>query len=200
MDYDLGAIPSEIVAQSFTGTVNDEKPGEIRAALISPEGLSGDTIFLRLEFAGTQSPAMRIISASINEGAVLVDGAASLEPFDADGDGLLDADETEYLGTHSDQSDSDRDGLSDRDEVFAGTDPLNANSVLRAAIVKETANGYLEISWESSHGRWYSLERSVDLAGPWETVGTPIQATGSSSTVQVSPSGTKAFFRIRVLE
>lgn len=46
---------------------------------------------------------------------------------DADGDGLSDADETNFFGTSPQASDTDGGGIGDGDEVFAGTNPLDPN-------------------------------------------------------------------------
>lgn len=200
--YEPVAVPSEITAQTFTGAINDQQAGEIRAALASSQGVSGDKAFLKLQFPGTENLALRIVSASINEGSILVDGPPSMASFDADGDGLLDADETELLGTRTDSSDSDNDGLSDRDEVFAGTDPLDANSGIRAVLFKELIDGSLEVSWDSIPGRWYVLEKSSEITNNWEAFGQAIQATSAMTLINVSQpeDTTRVFYRIRVLE
>lgn len=44
---------------------------------------------------------------------------------DGDGDGLFDDDETNVYGTDPGRSDTDRDGVSDGEEVFNKTDPRN---------------------------------------------------------------------------
>lgn len=57
------------------------------------------------------------------------DGVGRIDPVatDTDGDGLSDADEVQ-AGTDPLNADTDGDGLSDGDEVQAGTDPLDADS------------------------------------------------------------------------
>ena len=55
---------------------------------------------------------------------LVADGGAAV---DADGDGLLDSDESTF-GTDPGIADSDGDGWLDGDEVSTGTDPLDAGS------------------------------------------------------------------------
>lgn len=83
-----------------------------------------------------------------------------------------------------------------------GTDPLDANSGIRAVLFKELIDGSLEVSWDSIPGRWYVLEKSSEITKNWEAFGQPIQATSAMTLINVSQpeDTTRVFYRIRVLE
>lgn len=134
------------------------------------------------------------------QGAVVLEGLPlQLGPdLDADGDGLLLADEL-ARGTDPDHPDTDRDGLPDGWEVAHGLDPLrptgtdgpdgdpdgdglnnaaefiagtcpdDPRSDLRVG-ARRLANGHLEVRWASIPGRRYRLESATTLAGPFEAV------------------------------
>jgi hypothetical protein len=101
-----------------------------------------------------------------------------LSTSDADGDGLPDAWELEWLGdlASDGQGDRDGDGFSDWDEYIAGTDPLDSES--RLQLFPPTHPGQ-PISWTSVSDRTYSILRSNSLDGSYVTIRTGILATPS---------------------
>lgn len=72
----------------------------------------------------------------VDDGGEVFNGTDPLDPSDdngtaqsdRDGDGLFDADETGVYGTDPDNADTDGDGIDDGEEIFNGTDPLDASS------------------------------------------------------------------------
>ena len=60
--------------------------------------------------------------------------------------------------------DTDKDGMTDVDEILAGTNPDNKNSVFAANVVKTTAEG-VTIRWSCVNGGVYTLSRTSDLVG-----------------------------------
>jgi len=104
---------------------------------------------------------------------------------DSDGDGLSDSDEI-GAGTDPLNPDSDGDGSWDGEELLAGTDPLDRKSVFRLIAVERTESG-VNATWSSVVGRIYTLQASPDMTeGSWTTVpaGDRIEAVGGNRSAQ----------------
>ena len=96
-------------------------------------------------------------------------------------------------------ADSDGDGQAAWQEYRAGTDPTDANSVLRASIQALPQNGGVRISWPSIAGKSYRIERTGDLIGAWSALATGIASTPPLNTYTDPPSALKkAFYRVGV--
>lgn len=95
---------------------------------------------------------------------------------DLDSDGLADHLELQHLhdlaGTPT--TDRDGDGQTEAAEILAGTDPLEAGSVLRLGFA--AGNGF-PLEWTSVAGRRYSIWRSRTLGGTYEVWRSGIEAT-----------------------
>jgi hypothetical protein len=126
--------------------------------------------------------------------------------IDEDGDGIPHAWE-EFNGmSDTDPADAlldrDGDGFTNRQEYLAGTNPRDANSVLKIGEIalQSTADGLCTlVSWASVAGRTYKLERSYDMVN-WELLNENVEATPPLNTVTdsaVAPGG-KAFYRLGV--
>jgi len=121
---------------------------------------------------------------------VTVDGAAA--DYDAWAAGI------DWNGAAAGRDDDpDGDGLSNVEEFLAGTDPLDANSVLKITGIRPVANG-VEIRWASAAGKVYTVEHAQTLGGPWLPVKSGIVAEGEASRFTL-PGADGGFFRI-VLE
>lgn len=100
--------------------------------------------------------------------------------------------------------DSDGDGFNNRQEYLAGTNPQNGASVLKIGEVAQrsiAAGGGMAISWASTAGRLYNLERTYDLTN-WVVLSRNTTATPPLNTVidpMPAPFG-KAFYRLVLLE
>jgi hypothetical protein len=125
----------------------------------------------------------------------------SLAP-DMDGDGMPDAWEMANGLNFEDPSDAagdaDGDGSSNYHEYVAGTDPQNANSVLRVVSSVKTG-AVFTIEFFAVAGKAYTLQYRTTLnSGGWGTLRTvPAQSTSGLLQVQdTSAGGTRRFYRL----
>lgn len=110
------------------------------------------------------------------------------------------AGQSEAVRLLADGDDEDGDGMSNGDEVVAGTNPLVAGSVLRVGRV-EVDGGGVVLRFDAVPGRIYQVEASADLeAGSWEEVGVALVAEAVEAAIRLEGEvlGGKRFFRIRV--
>jgi hypothetical protein len=111
---------------------------------------------------------------SLSNAAAFVQTDTIAAGADSDSDGIGDAWERTYTNTltaFTATSDTDRDGMTDKQEALADTNPLDPNDNL--LILGYTRNGtYNTLWWTSKPTRFYRVERRVafDVASPWETI------------------------------
>jgi hypothetical protein len=74
--------------------------------------------------------------------------ARGAQRSDRDGDGLFDDDETDVYGTNPDVYDTDGDGSGDGEEVYYGTNPLDAGSY--AEVVGSANDGGADVGPEGT--------------------------------------------------
>lgn len=125
-----------------------------------------------------------------------------LEQADTDGDGLEDGWETIHfdgLGGVA-EVDSDSDGVSNRDESLAGTNPKNADSKFSIVPAGDGEAG-LTLSSPATVGRAYQLQHRASLtAGEWQNVGPSVVVfSGMVSFDAPVDLGTAGFYRIQAL-
>jgi hypothetical protein len=113
-------------------------------------------------------------------------------------DGLPDDWETNYFGSDPSQwpdpnADSDQDGASNLTEFLAGTNPIDAHSVLRSQL-NNTPEGLL-FAWNTQPGLIYQVQTSTDLA-TWQNVGLPRFATGAADSILVDGGTQSVYYRV----
>jgi hypothetical protein len=118
---------------------------------------------------------------------------------DEDGDGMDDEWEAMYAdGDLEPNVDLDGDGHVNLAEYVAGTDPMDASSVLRVKAVARAVTHQGEenvlVTWESVPGRTYTLLRSTNLTAGFEVVAAGIGATDVATTYEDAGLGGKAAF------
>jgi hypothetical protein len=90
-------------------------------------------------------------------------------------------------------ADTDGDGASNLQELLAGTDPTDAESVLRVAILATSQGPRLE--WTTEPGCIYQIQLH-NAEGGWASVGTPRFAAGSTDSIAVDADQSVALYRV----
>ncbi|HYE31428.1 MAG TPA: fibronectin type III domain-containing protein [Methylomirabilota bacterium] len=85
-------------------------------------------------------------------------------------------------------TDSDLDGASNLQELYAGTDPRDPQSVLRVAVSPSAAG--VRLSWNTIPGSIYQVQASADLRS-WANVGGAHFASAASASTVVGQSSTR---------
>jgi glycosidase len=93
-------------------------------------------------------------------------------------------------------ADQDGDGMSNLAEDIAGTNPLDANSVLR---ISAFANGNL-LTWSSVAQKTYQILATTDLSQDLAPISGVITATGPSTVyLDVAATNLSKFYRVKVI-
>jgi hypothetical protein len=182
------------VGAGFTGVVAPD-PGSGSVYWLRP-GLEVEVTTLR----GAYIAPLRLSNVSLGAANLVrwgEDGLAFTSPVDGvvlwrsalvadtDTDGLPDAWERRYFGGTdtpkggADQ-DPDGDGLTNAQELAAGSNPLDPNDALRLNAF--LLGGRFSLRWPSVVGRRYRLERSLTLPVTWQTLMEDIAGTGGTLT------------------
>ena len=207
--------PADSTLNGFTAATTAEYTAaaasdEFNAALATgPEFSRGTFTFVYSVPADVLS--IRILadatSNSANEFLLLKD-VAVLEslPGDADADGLPDAWELLHFATlaQSPSGDPDGDGQSNAAEFAAGTLPADGTSALAIQNISiDPVSGHATLSWTSSPGLSYQVQRAQRLDDPtaWSDLNPPVTASGpiSEFTDTSRPPTSRSFYRVRLL-
>ena len=144
---------------------------------------------------GTYRVVITNAAGSLNSSSV----ALTVLP-DADADGLPDSFETTYFGNATSGiagADLDGDGMSNREEFVAGTNPTNALSVLEV-VVAQNDTGILEFIAQANLS--YAVQYATNLeSAPWINL-TNIAPAGQVRTIRANaptpPPEPRRFYRV----
>ncbi len=124
---------------------------------------------------------------------------------DTDGDGMPDSYELANSFNLNDGADAAQDADGDRftnlQEYLAGTNPRDANSVLRITRVRRQGND-LVLSFLSATGKTYTVERATNLPPTfWQTLTNlgPVANTNAVLTNAGGAQTTNGFYRVRLV-
>ncbi len=135
-----------------------------------------------------------LIGASIIWGCLISPSFA----IDRNGNGMCDVWETRYaVGNLDPAGDADGNGMSNRLESIAGTNPFLAQSQFRISSVSMDSGVVVRITAEP--GKSYQLFSAAALTGPWSAVGSAMLATGAEVIFPPqSVGGSRSFYRVEV--
>jgi len=95
--------------------------------------------------------------------------------------------------------DSDGDGMSDWDEIVAGTDPNDPNSLLRILNIEKIPSGW-KLEWQGGSNVSQYVDAATDLTlGDWLTIHTNLPPTViTNDLIDVGVTNGNRFYRVRV--
>jgi hypothetical protein len=175
----------------------------------SPGVLSDTTglvnlISINISVASNATPGMRSFLLQQGTNVVYANGFLDLQaaPPDVNHDGIDDRWQKQYFGDINGaaarpDADPDGDGMNNAAEYVAATDPTDPASCLEI----DSVQFYLHqshLTWRSVYGMTYQVRRLDQINGTnWVAVGSPVTATGNTTTfTDPQVGGTHRFYRV----
>jgi len=123
---------------------------------------------------------------------------------DANANGLPDAWERTFFGTLgvNPNADPDGDGMSNKQEYLAGTNPTNSASNLKITAFDPTDGTSTKLSWNTVLTRHYLIEENTNLdSSTWgnSRAGVVVPTNSSTSRTFADDSATIRFYRVQAL-
>ena len=180
-------------------SVNDTLENLIKVGIADPVGITGSEIFATLRFEGEYQELPIIRNAIINEFQYSAGRIKDLSKFDSDGDGLLDLDEVELIGSNHLSQDTDGDGVNDNEELSMLTDPLNKKSFYKLKILYENGENVLLIN--SPQNSTFILESTSAIGSSmWEELDidyNPESTINSIPLIKLKPEESR-YYRLKI--
>lgn len=158
-------------------------------------------VFTGLAPASTHSARVAYVLKDGRKSPLSEAGTGRTWGEDANLDGLPDDWQAEHFGADSNAwpavtDDSDNDGVSNRNEFFAGTAPTSSQSVLRTELTVSSQGGIL--NWNTRAGGLYQVQYSTDLK-TWTDVGKARLATADKDAMPLTDVPANAYYRVNFL-
>jgi subtilisin family serine protease len=147
-----------------------------------------------VDIAGNLRPTFTDYPVRVDMGCYEFGASASTNPISLGSQIALESSEADPL------ADTDGDGVSNGDEMVAGTDSLNENDYFRVYHQQSQADGSVLVAWSSIQGSLYTVQSTDSLTGAWtdESGYVNIAGTGGVMTFSGSlPFGSR-FYRVLV--
>jgi subtilisin family serine protease len=205
INIDEGTVLSDWVNFDLAKPVLDPTPYGIDGTPFFDEGRGVLFNFDRSEataagFSATVSPRVLLLHHNNTAGAQMDNLRLDLGKADADNDTLPDLWELANLGelTSNATGDADGDGRTNAQEFAAGTNPLDVTLTGRTEAGAGATAGSAVLRWGSATGRFYTVERSSSLGGPFTPVRRRITATPPLNTFTLpdAAAGQPVYYRI----
>ncbi len=165
-------------------------------------------LFVPLTVSANATPGLRSLSIHSKDSLAYANGFLEISPPfpDFNFDGLDDRFQRQFFSRWTSLQaaptvDADNDHFTNADEYLAGSDPTDAESVLRLESVRYDAGG-ATLTWPSAPGRRYQILRrpSIDSLRGWQPIGDPVTASGEiADFFDESSAATQQFYRVQAL-
>jgi subtilisin family serine protease len=205
INIDEGTVLSDWVNFDLAKPVLDPTPYGIDGTPFFDEGRGVLFNFDRSEataagFSASVSPRVLLLHHNNTTGAQVDNLRLDLGKADADNDTLPDLWELANLAelTSNASGDADADGRTNAQEFAAGTNPLDVALTGRTEAGVGAAPGAAVLRWGSATGRYYTVESSPSLAGPFTPVRRRITATPPLNTFTLpdAEAGRPVYYRV----
>jgi hypothetical protein len=202
------SVPPAKATISVTGNDIVVGPTIARPAAFASGETTLNLLYARITVRSNASPGLRSFLVTADSKSSFANGCIEILPpvSDFNFDSLDDLFQRSHFQLFTSDaaapgSDPDHDGADNASEFFSGTDPGDANSVLKIQSIAISA-GNVQVRWRSVPGRVYRLAYANAISSPdWTPVETEVIASSASTffTEPLLPSQNR-FYRIQLVQ